>query len=141
MFEYTSKMQWPAVRMLAEEFRLTLEQSMPDIYAEMQGIAEGAGVDLLDIVALNCRSEISLGRFSDGCTTLSWKKSDQARVLSQNWDWTTSVGKNMAMVRIERPGKPVIHMVTEVSCTGPNLNLDAEVHLVYLPRIRAYCKV
>ncbi|KAE8420055.1 putative acyl-CoA:6-aminopenicillanic-acid-acyltransferase [Aspergillus pseudocaelatus] len=118
MFDYTSKMQWPAVRMLAEEFRSTLEQSMPDIYVEMQGIAEGAGVDLLDIVALNCRSEISLGKFSDGCTTLSWKKSDHVRVLSQNWDWTTSVGKNMAMVRIERHGKPVIHMVTEAGLVG-----------------------
>ncbi|KAE8381783.1 putative acyl-CoA:6-aminopenicillanic-acid-acyltransferase [Aspergillus bertholletiae] len=118
MFEYTSKMDWPAVRVLAEEFRLTAEQSMPDIHAEMQGIAEGAGVDLLDVVALNCRSEISLGRFSDGCTTLAWKKSEQARVLSQNWDWTTSVGKNMAMLRIEQPGKPIVHMVTEAGLVG-----------------------
>ncbi|KNG83530.1 putative acyl-CoA:6-aminopenicillanic-acid-acyltransferase [Aspergillus nomiae NRRL 13137] len=118
MFEYTSKMDWPQVRALAEEFRLTAEQTIPDIHAEMQGIADGAGVDLLDIVALNCRSEISLGRFSDGCTALSWKMSEQARTLAQNWDWTTSVGKNMAMVRIEQPGKPVIHMVTEAGIVG-----------------------
>ncbi|GAB1208174.1 hypothetical protein APSETT445_006915 [Aspergillus pseudonomiae] len=111
-------MDWPQVRALAEEFRLTAEQTIPDIHAEMQGIADGAGVDLLDIVALNCRSEISLGRFSDGCTALSWKMSEQARTLAQNWDWTTSVGKNMAMVRIEQPGKPVIHMVTEAGIVG-----------------------
>ncbi|OGM40783.1 putative acyl-CoA:6-aminopenicillanic-acid-acyltransferase [Aspergillus bombycis] len=118
MFEYTSKMNWPQVRALAEEFRVTAEQNTPEVHAEMQGIAEGAGVDLLDIMALNCRSEISLGRFSDGCTALSWKTSEQARVLAQNWDWTTSVGKNMAMLRIEQTDKPVIHMVTEAGIVG-----------------------
>jgi isopenicillin-N N-acyltransferase-like protein len=87
---------------------------VPDIYAEMEGIAEGAELEILDIVALNCRSEIALGKFSDGCTTLCWKKSDNARVLSQNWDWATPIGQNIAMVSIEQVGKPTLYMVTEV---------------------------
>jgi isopenicillin-N N-acyltransferase-like protein len=32
---------------------------------EMEGIAEGAGLDVLDIIALNCRSDHIDGRFSD----------------------------------------------------------------------------
>jgi isopenicillin-N N-acyltransferase-like protein len=36
-------------------------------------------------------------------------------VLSQNWDWTANVKKNLAMVSIEQAGKPTIYMVTEVS--------------------------
>ncbi|PLB38507.1 putative acyl-CoA:6-aminopenicillanic-acid-acyltransferase [Aspergillus candidus] len=118
MFEYTSKMDWSQVHELAEEFRATSEHNTPDIHAEMQGIAEGAGVGMLDIVALNCRSEISLGHFSDGCTSLSWKKGEKNRVLSQNWDWTTRVGKNLAMVQIEQPDKPTIYMVTEAGIIG-----------------------
>lgn len=84
----------------------------------MEGIAEGAELDMLDIVALNCRSEIALGKFSDGCTALCWKKHDNARVLSQNWDWTAPVMKNLAMVSIEQAGKPTIYMVTEVRILG-----------------------
>lgn len=118
MFEYTTKMDWPTVLKLAEEFRASLERKTPSLYLEMQGIAEGAGVGILDIVALNCRSEISFGSFSDGCTSFSWKKNENARVLAQNWDWTTNVQKNLALMDIEISGKPRICMVTEVSCCG-----------------------
>lgn len=114
MFEHTSKLSWPAVLSLAEEFRTSIQKLTPDIYTEIEGIAEGAGVDVLDIVALNCRSEIALGKFSDGCTSISWKKSDDKRILAQNWDWTARVKKNLAMVVIEQTGKPTIYMVTEV---------------------------
>lgn len=114
MFQHTSKLSWQEVREVANEFQPSLEKSTPHLYSEMQGIAEGAELDVLDIVALNCRSEIALGRFSDGCTSLCWKKNDHARVLSQNWDWTPTVQKNLAMVSIEQAGKPLIYMVTEV---------------------------
>jgi len=114
MFQYTSKLSWPDVRQVAKEFQPHLKKLVPHLYAEMEGIAQGAELDILDIVALNCRSEIALGKFSDGCTTLSWKKDDNARVLSQNWDWSQSVKKNLAMISIEQTGKPTIYMVTEV---------------------------
>lgn len=128
MFQHTSKLSWQEVREVAKEFQPALEQLTPHLYSEMQGIAEGAELDVLDIVALNCRSEIALGRFSDGCTSLCWKKNDTARVLSQNWDWTPTVQKNLAMVAVEQAGKPSIYMVTEVrlpemvaTCVGANI--------------------
>lgn len=74
MFDHTSHMPWSSVRTLAAEFQVTCQSAVPDVYTEMQGIADGAGVDILDIVALNCRSEIALGNSQDGCTSLSWKK-------------------------------------------------------------------
>ncbi|KAJ5541585.1 hypothetical protein N7494_006661 [Penicillium frequentans] len=118
MFEYTSKLSWPDVREVAKDFQPALMKLVPDIYAEMEGIAEGAELDILDIVALNCRSEIALGKFSDGCTTLCWKKSDNARVLSQNWDWASPIGKNIAMISIEQADKPTLYMVTEAGLVG-----------------------
>lgn len=126
MFEHTAKLAWPEVRSLAEYFCASTAHNTPELYAEMQGIADGAGVDLLDIVALNWRSEISLGQASDGCTSLSWRKNGAARVLAQNWDWTTLVRDNLAVVQIERPDKPVIYMVTEVS-TNCLLDCNASV--------------
>lgn len=115
MFQQTSQLAWKDVREVAKEFQPTLQRLTPHLLVEMEGIAEGAELDVLDIIALNCRSEIALGKFSDGCTTLCWKKSEGARVLSQNWDWTANVKKNLAMVSIEQDGKPIIYMVTEVS--------------------------
>jgi isopenicillin-N N-acyltransferase like protein len=49
------------------------------------GIAEGSKRDILDIVALNIRTEIAFGLFSDGCTSLYWK-TEQQPLLGQNWD-------------------------------------------------------
>ena len=106
MFQHTSNLAWKDVREVAAEFQVTLQNLTPHLFMEMEGIAEGAGLDVLDIIALNCRSEISLGLFS-------------TRVLSQNWDWTTAVKKNLAMVSIEQVGKPTIYMVTEVSTYIP----------------------
>jgi isopenicillin-N N-acyltransferase-like protein len=72
MFRVTSKLDWPAVRTIAEEYRQTIKKLTPDIYTEIEGVAKGAVLDVADIVALNCRSEIALGLFSDGCSTLGW---------------------------------------------------------------------
>jgi hypothetical protein len=49
------------------------------------GIADGSGTELLDIIALNVRTEIAFGQFSDGCTSLSWK-TEKRSFLGQNWD-------------------------------------------------------
>ncbi|TEY71259.1 hypothetical protein BOTCAL_0097g00140 [Botryotinia calthae] len=122
MFQSTSSLTWPEVHEIAKEFQVTIQKLTPDIYDEMVGIAEGAGVDILDIVALNCRSEIALGKFTDGCTSLGWKMQgkevEEKMVLAQNWDWTENVKKNLAMVEIERKEKGKIWMVTEAGIVG-----------------------
>lgn len=117
-------MSWTSVLDLAKEFQASLTKLTPDICEEMEGIAEGAGLDALDIVALNCRSEIALGGFSDACTSISWKKDETSRILAQNWDWTRMVSGNLAAVSIEKAGKPRIYMVTEVGLL--RLYLDEE---------------
>jgi isopenicillin-N N-acyltransferase-like protein len=110
-------LSWPKVLDLAEEFRLTIRRLTPDIYHGIVGIAEGADLDILDIVAPNPRSEIALGRFTDGCINLSWNakvESKDRMVLAQNWDWTARVKKNLVMMSIEDIGRPKIYMKTAV---------------------------
>lgn len=114
MFKQTSKLDWAAVKNVSKEYAATIERLTPDIYTEMQGIAEGANLDLLDIVALNSRSEIALGLFSDGCSSLGWSRTDEV-LLAQNWDWTSRVKKNCVLMSIKQENKPAIWMVTEVS--------------------------
>ncbi|OOF99950.1 hypothetical protein ASPCADRAFT_203832 [Aspergillus carbonarius ITEM 5010] len=118
MFRVNCNMSWDAVRREAEQFRATIERVTPHLHEEMQGIADGAGVELLDIVALNCRSEITFGKFTDGCTSLSWKRSENTRILAQNWDFTPLVQKNLAFMEIGQGGKPTIYMVAEAGIVG-----------------------
>jgi isopenicillin-N N-acyltransferase like protein len=114
MFKQTSKLDWAAVKEVSKEYAATVQRLTPDVYAEMLGIAEGASLDVLDIVALNSRSEIALGLFSDGCSSLGWKR-DSEVLLAQNWDWTSRVKNNCCLMSIKQENKPAIWMVTEVS--------------------------
>ncbi len=43
-------------------------------------------MSLSDVIAINVRTEIAFGMFSDGCTALGWKTRDGS-FLAQNWDW------------------------------------------------------
>lgn len=114
MFKLTSKMDWAAVKEVSKEYAATIQRLTPDVYTEMLGIAEGAGLDILDIVALNSRSEIALGLFSDGCSSLGWQRENEV-LLAQNWDWTARVKDNCCLMSIQQGNKPAIWMVTEVS--------------------------
>lgn len=125
MFKQTSKLDWPAVKDVSKAYASAIDRLVPDVYAEMTGIAEGAGVDILDIVALNSRSEIALGLFSDGCSSLGWKRSDEV-LLAQNWDWTSRVKQNCVLMSIKQENKPAIWMVTEV-CLAPSILQDPKL--------------
>lgn len=105
------------MRDVARGFLPWLESSFPDYVEEMKGLADGAGLDLESIIALNVRTEIAFGMLSDGCTALAWKTSD-ASFLAQNWDWRFEQGPNLISLWIEQAGKPRIHMITEGGIIG-----------------------
>jgi isopenicillin-N N-acyltransferase-like protein len=90
LFQSKCRMDWAQVTAFALLYQPFLLASFPGYVAEMEGIAAGAGpgVGYADILALNVRTEIAFGAFSDGCTALSWKQG-QRSVLAQNWDWNT----------------------------------------------------
>lgn len=102
---------------------------------EMQGIADGAGVDFYDILALNVRTEIAYGMYSDGCTAFAWKTKDSS-FLAQNWDWSHEQHQNIIRAEIEQPGKPKISMMTEGGIVG-KIGLNSEGVGVTLNAIRA----
>ncbi|KAF2652921.1 peptidase C45 acyl-coenzyme A:6-aminopenicillanic acid acyl-transferas-like protein [Lophiostoma macrostomum CBS 122681] len=118
VFMENSKRSWPEVKKLAEGFEQRIESSYPHYHEEIRGIAEGSGCGILDIVALNVRTEIAFGLFSDGCTSLSWHGKTRA-ILGQNWDWRPEQKENLLILRIKRDGDvPSIAMVTEAGIIG-----------------------
>ncbi|OQV07972.1 Fungal specific transcription factor domain-containing protein [Cladophialophora immunda] len=109
--------QWPQVREIAGEFETEIGRRWPRYYEEMKGIADGAQVDTVDVVALNVRTEIAFGLFSDGCTSLSWNTEHHA-FLGQNWDWMELQKENLVQINIIQTDLPTIKMITEAGIIG-----------------------
>ncbi len=98
------------VRVRAAAYWDLVRTEHPAYAEEMRGVADGAGVDLLAIVALNVRYEILYDAFArqavgaagapgselraDGCTAFAVQpaaSADGHLLLAQNWDWFPEV--------------------------------------------------
>ncbi|EPQ51268.1 acyl-CoA 6-aminopenicillanic-acid-acyltransferase [Gloeophyllum trabeum ATCC 11539] len=117
LFQASAKLDWVGVCEKAVEFAPSIQRKFPAFGEEMRGIADGAGVTYADILALNVRTEITFGLFSDGCTAVSWK-TDKKSFLAQNWDWMEQQKENLIVVNIHQEGKPRISMMTEAGLIG-----------------------
>ncbi|KAF2678144.1 peptidase C45 acyl-coenzyme A:6-aminopenicillanic acid acyl-transferas-like protein [Lentithecium fluviatile CBS 122367] len=117
LFKKNCKQDWPEVLQEAKKFEQTAKEKWPAYHEEMCGIADGSGKELLDIVAINVRTEINFGLFSDGCTALAWGTEKRAW-LAQNWDWMTEQKPNLILMKITQQDKPTIIQVTEAGIIG-----------------------
>ncbi|KAH8899035.1 AAT-domain-containing protein [Thozetella sp. PMI_491] len=129
LFQKTCSLDWAAVTEEASKYVKPLEIMYPQYLEEMKGLAAGAGFDYHDILAVNVRTEINFGLFTekkkddipvDGCTSLSWKAGNGTSFLSQNWDWYPEQAANLMVVRVSQPGTgiPDFAMVTEAGLLG-----------------------
>ena len=128
-------MSWPEVLEVAKKFQPSLQSNWPELVQEMKGIADGSGVDYDSILALNVRTEIAYGMYSDGCTAFAWKTNDST-FLAQNWDWSAEQKENIIRADIAQPGKPKISMMTEGGIVG-KIGLNSAGVGVTLNAIRA----
>jgi len=117
LFLQKCKLDWSSVTQLALKYQPYLSQYWPQYVSEMQGVAEGAGVQYEDILALNVRTEVAFGAFNDGCTALSWK-STGGSILAQNWDWNNAQLENLICLTIKKEDGLSIQMITEAGIIG-----------------------
>ncbi|KAH9866721.1 hypothetical protein J1614_008414 [Plenodomus biglobosus] len=117
LFQENCKQTWPQVLQHASKFEQQAKATWPAYHEEMRGIADGAERQLLEIVAINVRTEINFGLFSDGCTALAWHTEKHAW-LAQNWDWMGVQKQNLIITKITQAGKPTIIQVTEAGIIG-----------------------
>lgn len=149
-------MTWDAVLLEAAKYIPHLQAHCSRYLTELHGLADGAGVTFLDILALNVRTEIMFGLFttpttpahtdipSDGCTSLShFDAATGQSLLAQNWDWQRAQGANLIVCHIaQQQGDrssssiPSIAMVTEAGIIG-KIGLNANGVGCCLNAIRA----
>ncbi|KAI9726784.1 MAG: hypothetical protein M1828_000640 [Chrysothrix sp. TS-e1954] len=118
LFQQYAKQSWPQVLETAARFESSIKAKWPRFYEEMQGVANGSERTLLDIIALNVRTEIAFGLFSDGCTS-AYSRNSNSVLQGQNWDWNPAQKPQLIRLRItqHRP-LPDIDMITEAGLIG-----------------------
>ena len=109
-------------RKISEFYLSKTRDFAPDYVEEMQGIADGANVDLLDIAALNARTEIMFAQLdAQECTTLSLlpPATEGGQVIAaQNWDFYRQLRDSMVILHVRQENKPNFVTVTEAGMIG-----------------------
>ncbi|MFE3213694.1 C45 family autoproteolytic acyltransferase/hydolase [Streptomyces antimycoticus] len=140
-FGESSGLTWGQVTARAERWLEPVRAYAPELVEEMSGIADGAGVGLLDVLALNARGEIIYDQtfarmraradapadvtddreVTDGCTSfavLGEASGDGHVYCGQNWDWRAGVADTVMMLRIVQPPRPTVIMQVEAGQIG-----------------------
>ncbi len=102
VFWHFAGWDWPKVRQEAARFEAPVAEFRPGVVAEMRGIADGAGIDFLDVLAINVRTEVMFaararqacllmgnpGAHMGECSSFAVLPAEPGPVLmGQNWDW------------------------------------------------------
>ena len=124
-FAHQAGLGWDQVLDHIQPWQLLIERDFPEILDELAGVAAGAGVQLADILALNCRGEIIYDNWfheeTDGCT--SFALTDDAAgdghvYAGQNWDWRHAIRDTVVVLRVVQPPKPTLIMQVEAGQIG-----------------------
>ncbi|MEU6845227.1 C45 family peptidase [Streptomyces sp. NPDC046716] len=130
-FGQSAGLTWDQVTARAARWLEPVRDHAPELLDEMRGIADGAGVDLLDVLALNARGEVIYDRSfkamaaaeepAEGCTSFAafGEASGDGHVWAgQNWDWRAGVADTVVMIRVVQPPKPTVIMQVEAGQVG-----------------------
>ena len=100
----------------------------PGLIEEMKGVAEGAAMSFEEILALNCRYELSFGVMVDaakasleGCTSFALtpeSTKEDHTFVGQNWDNKIGLREARRILRLQPEGKPEILIYTEAGVIG-----------------------
>ena len=137
---------WPTVRAEAARFEAPIAAFGPQYLAEMRGIADGAGLDFADVLAINVRTEVmfaakarqaaAAGSMAAGpvaagsmvaecsafAVTPAPGRPGQA-VLGQNWDWLPHSAETVVVLEARQDDGPDFVTVVEAGLlakTGMN---------------------
>ena len=136
VFAHYTGWDWPAVRAEAGRFEAPVAAFRPAYSDEIRGIAEGAGLDPLDVLAINVRTEVMFAararqaersqRLPAECTAFAVvpPPGGTGPVLAgQNWDWVPAVAGNVIVLEARQEGGPDYVTVVEAGLlakTGMN---------------------
>jgi isopenicillin-N N-acyltransferase like protein len=127
---------WATVRREAARFEAPIAAFRPTYLDEIRGIAEGAGLDPGDVLAINVRTEVmfaakarqaaSQRHAPDGCTAFAVAPPPGAggsTLIGQNWDWLPHTSETVVVLEARQDEGPDFVTVVEAGLlakTGMN---------------------
>lgn len=127
VFAQEAGWEWERVRSEAAAFRAPIAAHGAKYIEEIEGIAEGAGVDVLDILAINVRTEVmfaakarraaatgaSLPLECSALAVLPERTVDGRLLVAQNWDWLVHSFETVVVLEAEQDDGPDYVTVVE----------------------------
>jgi isopenicillin-N N-acyltransferase like protein len=111
-FDHYTGLSWNEVRERALAYRPAIDAYDEEMIPEMEGTAEGAGLELEDILALNTRTEIMYGHQEHvlaECTAFGARRSATANgnvLMAQNWDWLPAAADSCILLEVDPDDRP-----------------------------------
>jgi isopenicillin-N N-acyltransferase like protein len=110
---------WSQAAEAALQYTEPVERHAPHVMEELKGIAEGAGLTLGDVLAINARTEViwaatarqaeteraSLARECTALALLSARTASGIPLAAQNWDWLVHCFDSAVVLEVEQPGE------------------------------------
>src|SRR5258708_1704079 len=126
---------WQTVRAEAARFEAPIAAYGPKYLAEMRGIAEGAGLDFADVLAINVRTEVMFAAKARQATASAGLAECTAfavapppgrsgpTLIGQNWDWLLHTADTVVVLEARHDDAPDLVTVVEAGLlakTGMN---------------------
>jgi len=122
IFQRISALSREDVYTHAERFIPAIAGFAPHLLEEMRGMAEGAGCELREIVAINARTELMYGvPHQPECTAIAVSapaSADGHLRLAQNWDWHPSLAGSLILWGLKRSDGLNLVTLTEAGIVG-----------------------
>jgi isopenicillin-N N-acyltransferase like protein len=123
VFAHYTGWDWPRVRRAAAAFEAPIAGFRPAYLEEMRGIADGAGLDLTDVLAINVRTEViyaALARQAPQaplgpkvpaeCSAFAVAPAPGDRpgvtLIGQNWDWLLHAAQTLVVLEARQDDAP-----------------------------------
>ena len=123
VFLHYAQWDWSRVTTYAGKFVDSINEFDPEIISEIRGISDGAGVDFLDILAINTRTEIMFAAKARDkslklpeileCSSFSVTNDLDGILIGQNWDWLSHSTETVVILEATPLHEPKYVVVVE----------------------------
>src|SRR5579859_3907740 len=128
VFAHFTGWDWPAVRRAAAAFEAPIAAFRPAYLDEMRGLADGAGLDLADVLAINVRTEVMFAAKARQAPLASRVPPAEcsafavvpasgdpggAAIIGQNWDWLLHSAQTLIVLEARPDDGPDFVTVVE----------------------------
>ena len=117
VFAHAAGWSWDQAVASAARYEKPIRDLAPDVMQEIEGIAEGSGLPVGDVLAINARTEIIFAasareaaaqravraRECTALALLSSRTRSGRPLLAQNWDWLPHAFETVVVLEVEQP--------------------------------------